>query len=70
MLIKRVILENFGVYGGRYEFDLTPRSDGHFNRPIVLFSGKNGVGKTSFVEAIRLCLHGSMALGGRVSSTG
>jgi len=67
MIIRRVAFTNFGVYGGRNEFELIPRTDEQFSRPIVLFSGKNGAGKTTFVEAIRLCLHGSLALGDRVS---
>lgn len=67
MIIRRLTFTNFGVYGGRNEFELAPRADGQFNRPIVLFSGKNGAGKTTLVEGIRLCLHGSLALGDRVS---
>lgn len=67
MIIRTAILEDFGVYGGRHEFDLAPRAIGPFERPIVLFHGKNGVGKTSFVEAVRLALHGPLALGRRVS---
>ncbi len=67
MIIRRVAFTNFGVYGGRNKFELTPRTDEQFSRPIVLFSGKNGAGKTTFVEGIRLCLHGSLALGDRVS---
>ena len=69
MIIRRLTFTNFGVYGGRNEFELAPRADGQFNRPIVLFSGKNGAGKTTFVEGIRLCLHGSLALGDRVSQS-
>jgi DNA sulfur modification protein DndD len=67
MIIQQVRLSNFSIYGGEHTFDLTPIPTNRFNRPIILFSGKNGVGKTSFVEAIRLCLHGRLALGHRVS---
>lgn len=66
MIIQSLELTNFGVYGGRNVFDLAPRNDEQFSQPVVLFSGKNGAGKTTFVEAIRLCLHGSLALGSRV----
>jgi DNA sulfur modification protein DndD len=66
MIIQKLVLTNFGVYGDRNEFNLAPRSDQQFDKPIVFFSGKNGAGKTTFVEAIRLCLHGSLALGDRV----
>src|SRR3972149_4707945 len=65
MLIKKLFLKNFGIYGGEFTFDLAPRSSDYFDRPIVLFTGKNGVGKTTFVEAIRLCLHGPLALSSR-----
>lgn len=67
MIIKNVRFNNFGIYGGEAEFDLAPRTDHQFTRPIILFSGRNGSGKTTFVEGIRLCLHGSLALGDRVS---
>lgn len=67
MIIRQVKLSNFGIYGGDYSFDLTPISSDSFNRPIVLFSGKNGVGKTTLMEAIRLCLHGPLAVSSRVS---
>ena len=66
MIIRRLQLENFGIYSGVNEFDLTPNPVANFHRPLVLFRGKNGVGKTTFVEAMRLCLHGSLVLGSRV----
>jgi DNA sulfur modification protein DndD len=69
MIVRRVEFTNFGVYGGRNEFELVPRTNEQFSRPIVLFSGKNGSGKTTFVEGIRLCLHGSLAIGDRVSQS-
>lgn len=66
MLLRSVTFENFGLYGGVHTFDLAPDTTGQFDRPVVLFSsGKNGVGKTTFVEGIRLCLHGPLALGSR-----
>ena len=68
MIIRRVTLSDFGIYGGSdWSFDLVPQPEDGFNRPIILFKGKNGVGKTTLTEAIRLCLHGSLALGSRVS---
>lgn len=66
MIIREIELENFGIYGGVWRFNLTPVPADGFNRPIVLFKGKNGAGKTSLTEAIRLCLHGSLAYGSRV----
>lgn len=67
MIIRKIKLVNFGIYGGEYEFDLVPVAEGHFSRPIILIVGKNGVGKTTLVEALKLCIHGSLILGDRVS---
>ena len=67
MIIRHVTFTDFGVYGGTQRFDLVPTAEGTYDRPVVLFHGKNGVGKTSFVEAIRIALHGPLALGRRVS---
>jgi DNA sulfur modification protein DndD len=67
MKLLRLSIDNFGIFGGNFDFDLAPTSPDQFTRPIILFSGKNGVGKTTLVEAIRLCLHGSLALANRVS---
>ena len=67
MIIREVRLSNFGIYGGKEVFDLSPASLNDFDRPVVLFSGKNGAGKTTILEAIRLCLHGNLAWGGRQS---
>ena len=66
MILKELCLKNFGVYRDEC-FALAPRLDDQYNRPITLFRGKNGVGKSTIVEAIRLCLHGSLVLGRRVS---
>jgi DNA sulfur modification protein DndD len=66
MIIHQVKLVNFGVYEEQV-FDLKPEPCNGFNRPIVLLRGKNGAGKTTLIQAIRLCLHGSLALGSRVS---
>lgn len=67
MIIRSLQLRNFGIYGGDYAFDLSPETGARFQRPIVLFRGQNGVGKTTLVEAIRLCLHGKLALGNRTT---
>lgn len=67
MIIHKVTFEDFGVYAGKQELDLRLTVDSLYDRPIILFHGKNGVGKTSFVEGIRIVLHGSLALGDRVS---
>lgn len=67
MLLKKIVLENYGLYGGRVEFDLTPRVRYRQERPIVLVGGMNGTGKTTFLEALRLVLYGKAVLGDRVS---
>lgn len=67
MLLRKIILENYGVFSGRKEFDLIPRIKYKSKRPIILFGGKNGTGKTSILDAIRLVLYGKASLGNRVS---
>jgi len=58
MLIKKIILENYGLYSGKVELDLIPRSSQTKEKPIILFGGKNGAGKTTLLEAMRLVLYG------------
>lgn len=65
MILQKIELHNFGIYGGDASFDLTPQGGEQFHRPIILFRGKNGVGKSTLAEAMRLCLHGKLSLGGR-----
>ncbi len=67
MLIRRVILENYGLFSGVHEFDLVPRTKYRRRRPVILFGGKNGAGKTTLLEAVRLTLYGRGVLGTRVS---
>lgn len=67
MIIHRLKLHNFGIYADTVYFNLEPQSQNQYTRPIILFRGQNGVGKSTIVEAIRLCLHGKLALGPRVT---
>jgi len=67
MLLRKIILENYGLYGGKVELDLLPRVKYGQERPIILMGGKNGTGKTTFLDAIRLVLYGKAILGNRVS---
>lgn len=69
MILTKLILSDFGLYGGQHEFDLRPRSTGEDDRPIILFGGQNGSGKSTILEAVRLCLYGRDALGYRISAT-
>jgi len=66
MIITQLLINNFGIYRGRHEFDLRPRVVDDQPLPVILFGGKNGAGKTTILEAIRLCLHGRLSLGGRI----
>jgi DNA sulfur modification protein DndD len=58
MIINKLTLENFGLFSGRQKLDLKPTE----NKKIVLIGGKNGNGKTTIFEAIRLCLYGPLIL--------
>src|SRR5688572_10344028 len=66
MIITRLTVENFGVFRGQVEIVLSPRYLLDETRPVILFGGKNGAGKTTILEAVRLCLYGRIALGSRV----
>jgi DNA sulfur modification protein DndD len=57
MILDELILHNFGVYGGRQSVTLTPDA----RRPITLFGGLNGGGKTTLLDALQLCLYGPSA---------
>lgn len=69
MILRNVVLENFGLYAGMTEIDLVPRSRRGDACPIVLVGGKNGAGKTTLLEAVRLALYGRRALGARVAQS-
>lgn len=57
-------LINFGLYPGEHVINVQPSLDaGTTDRPIILVGGKNGAGKTTILEAVRLCLYGPAALG-------
>lgn len=55
MKIKKFILDNVGIYSGKNIFDLEINSK---NKNIILIGGKNGGGKTTFFESLKLCLYG------------
>ncbi|MFB2924172.1 DNA sulfur modification protein DndD [Aerosakkonema funiforme] len=60
MIFLQLILQNFGPYLGKQIIDLRPENNGE-TRPIILFGGMNGGGKTTLMDAIRLALYGSRA---------
>lgn len=67
MLIKELTLTDFRVYKGVNHFNLEPKKHLGKVRPIVLFGGMNGAGKTSILSGVRLALYGRLSLGSSVS---
>ncbi|SNQ43838.1 DNA sulfur modification protein DndD [Cellulophaga lytica] len=56
MRIDRITLENFRIYKGLNEIDLSPKKD----RNISLIAGKNGFGKTTFLTSLIWCFYGKL----------
>ncbi|MFG6176121.1 DNA sulfur modification protein DndD [Halomonas sp. THAF12] len=67
MILNTLRLGNFRVYKGDHEIDLTLNETGK-NKPIILFGGLNGAGKTSILTAVRLALYGRRILGPKVGT--
>ncbi|MGN2670784.1 AAA family ATPase [Aliivibrio fischeri] len=69
MLITKLTLNNFRVFRGVHEIDLQPEAaelsttggEVRDAKPIILFGGLNGAGKTSILTAVRLALYGRQA---------
>lgn len=66
MVITELTIGDFGVYQGEHTFNLRTSVNGDTISPIILIGGKNGAGKSTILESIRLCLYGQLALGNRV----
>lgn len=58
MILDQLTLHDFGTYGGRQTIVLTPEDA---ERPVILFGGLNGGGKTTLLDALQLCFFGNMA---------
>ena len=58
MIFDELVIHNFGIYKGRHQILLSPKSP---KKPIVLFGGLNGGGKTTFLDALQLTLYGKFA---------
>lgn len=67
MILDEIVIQNFGVFHGRQCAKLTPPSK---NKPIILFGGLNGNGKTTIIEAVQLALYGKLSASMRLKSVG
>jgi DNA sulfur modification protein DndD len=67
MRLRKLVLRDFGLYRGEQSIDLSPRTKYGRQRPVILVGGHNGAGKTTILDAVRLCLYGRLALGVRVT---
>ena len=65
MIIESIKISNFGLYKGENNIALSPNV--LTNKNITVLSGQNGVGKSTMLEAIHLCLLGSLSIDNRVS---
>ncbi len=54
MIINKITITNFGVYGGKNEFNFKTSP----GKTVILCGGKNGAGKTTLFESIMLCFYG------------
>lgn len=54
MFIKEIELNNFRIYKGVNKINLLPQD----NKNIIVVSGKNGFGKTTFLMSLVWCLYG------------
>lgn len=57
MKINKLVLKNFRSYEEETTFDFATTND----KNIILVGGKNGAGKSTIFEAIKLCIYGPMA---------
>ena len=54
MYIKEIELNNFRIYKGKNVISLLPSDD----KNVIVISGKNGFGKTTFLMSLVWCLYG------------
>lgn len=63
MIFNKLTLLNVGNFAGTHVFNLRQKNNSAEPRPIVLFGGLNGAGKTTIFDAIKLCLYGPEMFG-------
>jgi DNA sulfur modification protein DndD len=61
MLLSKIALHNFSAFEGTQVLDLT--STGIPEQNITLIGAMNGAGKTSLLDAVKLCLYGERGSG-------
>lgn len=69
MQLLSLTVDNLGVFRGRHRLDFHPlqSADEGSARNLTVVSGENGAGKSTLFKALGLALHGSLALGSKVS---
>ena len=60
MILKEVVLHNFGSYRGRVAVDLSPKA-AESAKPVILIGALNGSGKTTLLDGVLLALYGGRA---------
>ncbi len=61
MLLSRIALHNYSAFEGTQVIDLSSAGNGEKN--ITLIGAMNGAGKTSLLDAVKLCLYGERGSG-------
>lgn len=59
MKLQRLTLHNYSVFEGTCDLSLDVRTEG---KNVIIIGGKNGAGKTSILESVRLCLYGPLGI--------
>src|SRR5438045_2575058 len=61
MLLSKIALHNYSAFEGTQVIDLSPTASPEKN--ITLIGAMNGAGKTSLLDAVKLCLYGERGSG-------
>ena len=57
MIFENLLINNFGVYSGKQNFDLSTKE----KKPVILIGALNGSSKTTFLQAIDFVLYGKFS---------